>query len=92
METISQGLTGDRCECGGCHQRFNSTSAFDLHRAGKAGVDRHCREPGEMIAIGMTLNAQGFWIERRRGERHQKRRPREQETRSAQTLSHVTGV
>lgn len=45
-----------------------------------------------MFAIGMTLNSQAFWIERRRGERDQKRRPREQETRSAQTLPHVPGL
>lgn len=90
MQTISQALTGSRCECGACHQRFNSVSAFDLHRAGAYGVDRHCREPGEMIALGMSLNAQGFWIERKRREprkRDQERRPRVQETRSAQTPS-----
>lgn len=83
-----QGLTGNRCECGACHQRFNSVSAFDLHRAGVRGVDRHCREPSEMLAIGMSQNALGFWIERRRGEVHQKRRPRAQEPRSQLTLTH----
>lgn len=92
MDKISHGLTGDRCECGACHQRFNSTSAFDLHRAGKAGVDRYCREPGEMLAIGMKINAHGFWIERRRGDRYQKRRPRVQETRSQQTPGHTAGL
>jgi len=75
-------LTGNRCECGACHQRFNSVSAFDLHRVGMYGIDRHCREPSEMLAIGMSLNDGGFWIERRRGERHRKRRPHTQETRS----------
>jgi hypothetical protein len=78
-------LTGNRCECGACHQRFNSVSAFDLHRTGIAGVDRHCREPSEMVAIGMRVNDHGFWIERRRGERHQKRRPLAQEARSVPT-------
>lgn len=82
-------LTGNRCECGACHQRFNSVSAFDLHRIGIAGVDRHCREPGEMLAIGMSRNDLGFWIERRRGERHQKRRPRAQETRSPESSTAV---
>lgn len=46
---------------------------------------------GEFPRAIMTLNAQGFWIERRRGERHQKRRPREQEARSTLTLPHVAG-
>ena len=79
-------LTGTRCECGACHQRFNSTSAFDLHRAGAHGIDRHCREPSEMFALGMSINERGFWIERRRGEARQKRGPRTQESRSAPTL------
>lgn len=92
MANISQGLTGDRCECGACHQRFNSTSAFDLHRAGKASVDRYCRGPGRMLAIGMTINAHGFWIERRRGDSYQKRRPRAQETRAHQNLSNTAGL
>lgn len=82
-------LRGNHCECCACHQRFNSVTAFDLHRAGVHGVDRHCREPGEMLAIGMRLNLQGFWIERRRGESRRTTReksgPRAQETRSAQT-------
>jgi hypothetical protein len=88
MNTVTQPLTGNRCECGGCHQRFNSVSAFDLHRTGIHGVDRHCREPSEMLAIGMRLNEQGFWIERRRQERYQKRRPRAQEARSALAPGH----
>ncbi len=82
------GLTGSRCECGACHQRFNSVSAFDLHRTGSFGADRHCREPGEMLALGMSQTALGFWVERRRGEGHQKRRPPAQETRSHLTLTH----
>lgn len=91
MAKISQ-LTGNRCECGACHQRFNSISAFDLHRTGMYGADRHCREPGEMRALGMSVNDLGFWIERRRDERYQKRRPRAQETRSALTLTHGAGA
>ena len=81
--------TGSRCACGACQLRFNSLSAFDLHRTGLYGVDRRCREPGEMRSIGMSVNEQGFWIERRRGERHQKRRPRTPETRSRATLTEV---
>jgi len=85
-------LTGTRCECGACHQRFNSTSAFDLHRAGTYGIHRHCREPSEMLALGMSINEHGFWIERRRGEARQKRGPRAQGTRLAQTLAVGRGV
>jgi hypothetical protein len=88
---MSGRLGGRRCECGMCHQRFNSVSAFDLHRVGTHGVDRHCRRPSEMLAIGMKLNELGFWIERRRGERHQNRRPRAQETRSPRALAQAAG-
>jgi hypothetical protein len=81
-------LTGNRCECGGCRLRFNSTSAFDLHRAGEYGIGRYCRQPGEMLALGMSVNELGFWIERRRKNIVEKRRPRSYETRSHQTLTH----
>ncbi len=77
-----------RCECGACHQRFNSVSAFDLHRTGNYGVDRHCREPGEMIAIGMSQNSLGLWIERSRSESHSENRPARQETRSQSPLAY----
>lgn len=80
-------LTGSRCECGRCRQRFNSLSAFDLHRVGPHGAGRRCREPAELLALGMSLNDRGFWIERRRGEARQKRGPRAPETRTAQTLA-----
>lgn len=80
-------LTGSRCRCAACLQFFNSTSAFDLHRTGTHGVDRHCREPSEMLALGMSVNDLGFWIERRRGEARQKRGSHAQETRSAPTLA-----
>lgn len=78
-------LAGSRCECSACHLRFNSTSAFDLHRIGAPALDRRCREPAEMLALGMRANNKGFWVERSRGEARQKRGPRAQETRSAQT-------
>lgn len=84
-------LTGSRCEYGSCHQRFNSVSAFDLHRVGLHAADRHCRELSEMRAIGMSLNELGFWIERRRGEGHQKRRPRAQEERTVTPRSYPLG-
>lgn len=82
VKSTTSKLTGHRCECACCHQRFNSLSAFDLHRAGLHGIDRHCREPGEMIAIGMSQNDAGFWIERRRRVARPNVRPGAQETRS----------
>ena len=85
-------LSGNRCECGACHQRFNSTSVFDLHRTGAYGIDRYCRQPSEMLAFGMSVNDLGFWIERRRGEARQKRGPRAQEARLPQTPTHGAGL
>jgi len=82
------GLSGGRCKCGGCGQRFNSVSAFDFHRAGVHGLDRHCRQPSAMRAIGMRVNDLGFWIERHRNEGPQNSRPRAPKTRSRQTLTH----
>lgn len=84
-------LTGSRCECGQCRQRFNSLSAFDLHRVGPHGAGRRCREPAELLTLGMSLNDRGFWIERRRGEVRHKRGPRAQETRSTQNPSQGAG-
>lgn len=88
---MSSQQTGS-CECGGCRERFNSLSAFDLHRHGAYGVDRHCRQPSEMIAIGMSRNDHGLWIERRRGEVRQKRGPAAQGARSAVALTHGAGL
>ena len=55
-------LTGDKNQCGGCGEYFNSTVAHTKHRTGKYGVNRHCRTPEEMLAKGMLKNAKGFWI------------------------------
>jgi hypothetical protein len=54
-------LTGDRCVCRTCGERFNSTRAFDKHRIGDWGM-RRCRTPDVMEAIGMSRNARGLWI------------------------------
>lgn len=85
-------LRGRACACGTCHQRFNSVSAFDLHRVGSFGVDRRCLRPPEMLAIGMSQNARGLWIERRREEWQQKRRPLAQETTSHTALGMDTAT
>jgi hypothetical protein len=55
-------LTGDRNQCCGCGEYFNSTFAFDKHRTGDFGKDRRCLKADEMEAKGMSKNARGFWI------------------------------
>lgn len=58
-------LTGNRNQCQGCKQYFNSVTAFDKHRVGEHGVDRRCRTPEEMTALGMLINHAGFWIRKK---------------------------
>jgi hypothetical protein len=55
-------LKGDRNQCSGCNEYFNSTGAFEGHRTGKHGVDRRCRTVDEMIEKGYSKNKLGFWI------------------------------
>ncbi|RYE43948.1 MAG: hypothetical protein EOP24_26225 [Hyphomicrobiales bacterium] len=55
-------LSGDRNQCQGCKTYFNSTAAFDKHRRGEHGVDRHCLTDEQMTAKGMAKNAAGFWV------------------------------
>lgn len=55
-------LRGDRNQCQGCKEYFNSSGAFEKHRTGMYGVDRRCRTPEEMIEKGFSLNAAGYWI------------------------------
>lgn len=55
-------LTGQRNQCQGCKQYFNSNTAFEMHRVGTHGVDRRCITEEEMLAKGMVLNAQSFWM------------------------------
>lgn len=55
-------LRGDKNQCPGCHEYFNSTGAFEKHRTGKFGVDRRCRTSEEMTALGMVKKEDGFWI------------------------------
>lgn len=55
-------LTGQKNQCRGCSQYFNSNRAFDKHRTGHYEHGRRCLTPDEMIAKGMSLNAAGFWI------------------------------
>lgn len=55
-------LSGDRNQCQGCKGYFNSSFAFDKHRRGEHGIDRHCLTEEEMREKGMDKNAAGFWI------------------------------
>ena len=56
-------LTGQRNQCPGCSQYFNSNSAFAMHRTGDYEHNgRRCRTEEEMVSKGMSLNADGFWI------------------------------
>lgn len=71
-------LKGDRNQCSGCKEYFNSNGAFEKHRTGKFGVDRRCRTPDEMLAMGFSLNAKGFWITSKMPD-HLKLREREEE-------------
>lgn len=61
-------LKGNRCQCQGCYEYFNSVYAFDLHRTGPY-TDRKCLTPEEMGDLGMSLNGSGFWISETRSER-----------------------
>jgi|TARA_R110000868_G_scaffold134120_1_gene345999 hypothetical protein len=54
-------LGSSRNQCGGCHQYFNSNSAFEQHRTGEFGVDRRCKTIEEIEEDGMRLNTDGFW-------------------------------
>jgi hypothetical protein len=55
-------LSGDRNQCRGCGEYFNSSFAFDKHRTGEHGKDRRCLTLDEMADKGMSKNAAGFWI------------------------------
>ena len=58
-------LTGRRNQCQGCKAYFNSDTPFDMHRTGEYGVDRRCMSPEEMLGLGMSVNADGFWISKK---------------------------
>ncbi|MDN8037425.1 FDXHR family putative zinc-binding protein [Burkholderia vietnamiensis] len=58
-------LTGDRNQCRGCGEYFNSAKAFDRHRRGDFGNEenpRRCLSPYQMAKRGMAKNADGFWV------------------------------
>ena len=63
MKATQMGVTlrGDRNQCAGCHELFNSSHAFEKHRTGEHGIDRRCLTADEMLAKGMHKGADGFW-------------------------------
>lgn len=61
-------LKGNRNQCQGCKELFNSNGSFDKHRTGKHGVDRRCRTIEEMTDIGMSVNSEGYWISKKMSE------------------------
>lgn len=54
-------LRGDRNQCGSCGELFNSSHAFEKHRAGEHGHNRRCMTRDEMVSRGMVLGSDGFW-------------------------------
>jgi hypothetical protein len=60
-QTKAKKLNGDRNQCQGYLEYFNSSHAFDKHRTGEHGVDRRCMNHDEMKAKGMFLGDDGFW-------------------------------
>ena len=54
-------LSGDRNQCPSCARHFNSSRAFEKHRAGDHGVNRRCLDEAEMLARDMVLGGDGFW-------------------------------
>lgn len=59
--SLGVSLRGDRNQCAGCGELFNSTHAFDKHRRGEFGSGRRCLSAEQMSAAGMVLSADGFW-------------------------------
>lgn len=56
-------LSGNRCQCTGCNEYFNSDFAFERHRVGShKGNRRRCLSLTEMVVKGFSRNAKGFLI------------------------------
>lgn len=54
-------LNGRRMRCCACFELFNSESAFNGHRVGEHGKDRHCLTPEQLLAKDWCKNKAGFW-------------------------------
>ena len=51
---------GDDNQCMACGEGFLSTEAFDRHRAGRYGKNRHCLDREGMFKAGLVRD-DGFW-------------------------------
>jgi hypothetical protein len=49
-------------QCPGCGQVFKSLTAFEAHRLGEHGTNRHCGSLEKLKALGMSQNAKGWWV------------------------------
>lgn len=54
-------LRGQRNQCAGCGELFNSTHAFEKHRTGEMSA-RRCLTSKEMVEKGMVKKPSGFWV------------------------------
>ena len=61
MQKPTKKLSNMRCLCRACDTYFNGQGAFDKHRIGRHGIDRHCMTHEEMSQNGMGPNDAGFW-------------------------------
>lgn len=60
-------LRGQRNQCRGCSEYFNSNFAFDKHRTGSHHHGtRRCMTEEEMLSIGMSKRKDGFWVGEKR--------------------------
>lgn len=56
-------LINGRNQCAGCAKYFESGADFDAHRThGVTHNGRFCLTHDQLIAKGMTKNADGFWV------------------------------
>ena len=55
-------LFGNKNQCPGCSDYFNSNWPFDLHRVTRENGKRDCLNEEEMIAKGFFRSVNGFWM------------------------------
>lgn len=68
-------LSGDRNQCPGCGEFFNSTHSFEAHRTGThEGNRRRCLNAAEMSRKGMAHNVAGYWVAKPRTDKDAPRR------------------
>lgn len=60
MKILKLKIGGDDNQCMACGAGFLSTEAFDRHRKGTHGKNRHCLDREGMFKAGLVLDT-GFW-------------------------------